>query len=508
LSDERGGVNAPPIRSVLVAGGGIAGWSAAVALRKRMPELDVAILDIPPPAGAMIDAVGAMLPSARGYHGDVAIPEAELIRTLGASIRLGTLFDGWGGKRAPYVHAYGDYGRMIGAAPFHLHWVCAAKTGKQLAPFDHYSPAAAMARAGRFAPPPDDPGHPMAGYEYGLHIDPRRYRAMLRSYATHLGVVRHEGAIGEVRLDPDDGRIASITVDGGGSLSADLYVDASGPERTLHHALGATFEDWSRWLFVDRFLVGETPRSGEPPILDRVAAHAAGWLWTGGSLTGTQHGFAYAAGALSDARAVRILRGATTLDATTPPAAIAPGRVAEPWLRNCVAIGDAAVTSEPLEFTGLHLAHSAIDRILAKLPATDFAAVELWDYNRETNAEADRVRDFLIAHYHVADRPGDPLWRDAARATPPDSLAHTLSLFAERGRLPLYAEETFSRHSWAAVLLGQGLMPRRVDGLASTAPAQQVEPMISRLPDQIAAAVAQLPPHGAYLRHILDGARR
>ena len=501
-------MTAPPITSVLVAGGGIAGWCAAVALRKRMPELAVTMIDVPPSPDSMIDAVGAMLPSARGYHGDVGIPEAELIRTLGASIRFGTSFEGWGGACPPYAHVYGNYGQSLGAAPFHLHWAAARAKGRTIAPFDRYAPAAVMALAGKFAPPPDDPAHPMVGYEYGLHIDPARYRTMLRDYAMHLGVVRCAARIADVRLDPDDGRIAAISLDSGGSLSADLYVDATGPRRTLHHALGAAFEDWSRWLFVDRFLVGDLPPTGTPPMLDRVVAHPAGWLWQGGSLTGSRHGFAYASAEMSDAKARRVLRGASTLDTAAPPAVIAPGRVVEPWLRNCVAIGDAMVTCEPLEFTGLHLAHSAIDRMLAKLPATDFSPVELWDYNREANAEADRVRDFLIAHYATADRPDGSLWRAAADATPPDSLGHTLSLFTERGRLPIYAEETFSRHSWAAVLLGQGLLPRRIDPLAAAAPAQQAEAMMTHLPGQIAAAVNQLPLLGAYLRHILDGARR
>lgn len=501
-------MSARPIASVAIAGGGIAGYAAAVALRKRMPKVTVSIIDTPPPADSMIDAVGAMLPSARGFHGDVGIPEVELIQKLGASMRLGTQFVGWADRRADYVHAYGDYGQPFGGASFHLHWVRAMLQGMAPAPFDAYSAAAMMGRGGRFVPPPDGDQHPLGGYEYGLHIDPIRYRGMLRGYAAHLGVSRYDGSVVAVHLDPADGRISGVALADGTTLSADLYIDATGPARTLHRALGTGFEEWSRWLFVDRFLVGTVPPTGEPPVLDRIAAHPAGWLWSGGSLTGMQHGFAYASAAVGDGKAARILRGATTLDTDAPPATLAPGRLVDPWVRNCVAIGDAAVTCEPLEFTGLHLVHSAIDRIAAKLPGTDFSRVELWDYNREANAEVDRVRDFLIAHYATAARPNDPLWRAAALAALPDSLSHTLSLFAERGRLPVYEEETFSRHSWAAILLGQGLIPRRADGLAVAVPAQHAGAAMTRLRDQIAAAVAQLPPSGAYLRHILDGARR
>ena len=40
------------IREVVIAGGGIVGWSAAAALRKRLPALNVSVLALPPPPNA------------------------------------------------------------------------------------------------------------------------------------------------------------------------------------------------------------------------------------------------------------------------------------------------------------------------------------------------------------------------------------------------------------------------------------------------------------------------
>jgi tryptophan halogenase len=134
-------------------------------------------------------------------------------------------------------------------------------------------------------------------------------------------------------------------------------------------------------------------------------------------------------------------------------------------VRNCVAIGDAAVMVEPLEWTNLHLAHSQIDRMIEMMPGADCAPVELIEYNRQCGDEADRVRDFVCMHYTTAER-DEPFWKEVAVMDLPPSLAHTLALFAERGRLPYYEEETFTRDSWLAVLLGQGFEPRRIDPLA------------------------------------------
>ncbi|MBV9884054.1 MAG: tryptophan 7-halogenase, partial [Sphingomonadaceae bacterium] len=184
-----------------------------------------------------------------------------------------------------------------------------------------------------------------------------------------------------------------------------------------------------------------------------------------------------------------------------PPAGIRAGCRPQPWLRNCVAIGDAAAAMEPLEWGNLHLAHSAIDRIVSMMPDRDCGAVELWDYNRQSVAEADRMRDFLVLHY-VASRRPEPFWQAAAAAEPPASLAHTLTLFRSRGRLPIYEEETFSRDSWLAVLLGQGVIPERIDPLVETLPAAQADQAMARLRETISALVPTLPTQSDYLRNL------
>ncbi|MEI9928449.1 MAG: tryptophan 7-halogenase [Sphingomonas sp.] len=123
------------------------------------------------------------------------------------------------------------------------------------------------------------------------------------------------------------------------------------------------------------------------------------------------------------------------------------------------------------------------------------------DYNRESAAESDRVRDFLVLHYAISERP-EAFWRAAAAATLPGSLEHTLGLFRERGRLPLYEEETFSRHGWAAVLLGQGAIPRRVDPLIDTGSADQSDQAMAHIRGTIEAMIPALPTHGDYLRQL------
>jgi tryptophan halogenase len=487
------------MRDVVVVGGGLLGWSAAAALRRKIPTLRVTVVPLPPPPDALADGIASTLPSIIGFHRDLGMSDGDALSRAGSSLRLGTEFDGWTGDRPSYVHAYDRYGQGIGTASFHIHWVRQAKLGST-APFDAYSPGAQMARAGRFVLPDDDPASPFSQYEYGLALDPVRYRQMMRAYALHLGATERSGGFAGVTLRSVDGFIESLSFDDGTTLSADLFVDCTGPRALLRSALDDAFEDWSAWLPCDRLIFAHAAPAAAPSPLDRAIAHGAGWRWVAQSSSGTSHGFAYAASELSDDKAARALRGFAGADPQTV-VAIRQGRRPQPWLRNCVALGDAATMVEPLEWTNLHLAHSAIDRLVAMMPDRDCAAVELWDYNRQCASETDRVRDFLALHYATSAR-AEPLWRRMRDTAPPAGLGHTLSLFRERGRLPFYEEETFGRDSWLAVLLGQGVLPANIDPLIEVVPPSESERAMAAMRDAIARAVPALPTQAQFLGSI------
>src|SRR5690606_35234340 len=115
--------------------------------------------------------------------------------------------------------------------------------------------------------------------------------------------------------------------------------------------------------------------------------------------------------------------------------------------------GDAAAVLEPLGAPGLRLAAMTIERIAAHLPDTDFAAVELAEYNRRWAIDAEMVRDAVVAHYATSPRP-EPFWRAAASAEPSPELAHALALFRARGVLPARDGDPMRLDDWLAVLIG------------------------------------------------------
>ena len=486
------------ILTVTIVGGGIVAWSAAAAIRRQLPAIRVTVVVLPVPRDALADRLGCTLPSIVDFHHDLGLADADTVVRAGSGFRLGTRFEGWSSGRNHYVHAYGEYGRTLAATAFHQHWL-RANTLKEAASFDEYSLAASIAAAERFLPSEDKAASRLASYAYGLHIDPQNYREMMRAFAMHLGAEERGGAVADVRMR-EDGFIDAICLGDGIELSANLFVDASGPQAQIRSRLDKDSDDWSRFFPADRLIVANDPQTSEPSTLDHAKALDGGWTWQATSPVRTSCGLVYSSAHLDDGKAEGLVDGGENIK-------LQPGRLRNPWVRNCVAIGDAAVTMEPLEWTNLHLAHSAIDRLVAMMPDTDCNATELWDYNRQTNAEIDRARDFVLLHYAVSDRP-EPFWKDSASRPLPGSLEHSLLQWRERGRLPFYEEETFTRDSWAAVLIGQGALPRRIDPLLSGISEKESQRSMEQLRGAIQSAVAQAPPLGTYLRNLsIQGAR-
>jgi tryptophan halogenase len=470
------------MKRIVVAGGGIVAWSAAAALRRHIPSLEVIVVTSPVPPDSLADRMVCTLPSIAGFHGDLGLIELDTLVRAQSGLRIGTLFEGWSKDRPSYVHAYGNHGATLEGIAFHQLWLRANANGTP-GPFDHFSAAAELAREGRIG----TGTMPSASIGYGLHLDLERYLGLMRDFALHLGARDEPCRSAQPKLRSEDGFIEALVLDGDRDISADLFVDCTGPSASLRSALDPSFEDWSSYLPCDRIAFDFDDGDRDPRILDRVTAGSAGWRWVASTPSGTSSGMVYSSryeveGELPAGGQIQLKQGCR----------------AEPWVRNCVAIGDSAVTVEPLEWTNLHLAHSQIDRLVSMMPGPDCAPVELREYNRQCSDEARRVRDFLCMHYVTARRE-EPFWKDSAKRALPRSLEHSLSLFAERGRLPYYEEETFSRDSWVAVLLGQGFEPRRTDPLADLLSLEQVKSELARQSEMIRSFVAAQPSYLDYL---------
>jgi tryptophan halogenase len=295
----------------------------------------------------------------------------------------------------------------------------------------------------------------------------------LRAQAAAAGVAFVSGDIGAVE-QRDDGGVAALRLTGGERVEADWFIDCTGPAARLFGTIASEFEDWSAWMPFDRLSFITAPANGEPATADRISGGINGW-------------------AIEWPLRNRTLSASVGRDGEVE---IARGRRLRPFLRNVLALGDAAVALDPLHGFHLELAQSAISLALELLPGRDFHELETQEYNRRAEQVTRRVRDFVALHYARA--PG----RSLIAAEPPDSLAGTLDQYEHRGRMPFHEDESVSRDSWTAALLGLGVVPHNVDPAAAAVPLADAVAAMDRLVEEIDQTVAALPAYGDYLARI------
>jgi tryptophan halogenase len=475
-----------------VAGGGIVGLSAALAFARALPRAKVTVAALTPDPAALADRLPSTLPPVGRFHAAIGLDELDLVRAGVATHRLATRFLKWSATGEAWHHALGGAGASVGDSQFYKAWAKARRLGRA-APYDRHIAAAVIAAADKFVHPDKREDAPLGTYLYALRLDPEMYRGRLGAACEARGVERIAGAFAGAERRADGG-LAALVLDGGRRIEADLFLDCAGPSAPLLSAVGANFEDWGAWLAADRLLIGEAKRAAPSPV-DVVEAQLDGWRWTAPLAGRALGGFAYASAVTDEARARKVFQGGEAVS-------IRPGRQRTPWTANVLALGDAAVTVDPLEGTNLHLAQTAILRALELLPGRDCHPLELGEYNRRTEWETVRVRDFIAVHYLRAGRREEPFWATLAGRELPDTLATTLEQWERRGRLPFFEEETFDKESWAAVLLGLGILPRDDDPVADGIDLDRGAAAIARHAERLAALTARLPSYPDYLERM------
>ena len=449
-----------PVTKVTIVGGGTAGWMTAAVLSQWLSKVEVRLIE-----SDEIGTIGvgeATIPHIRNYVALAGIDPLKMISESKATFKLGIQFVDWGAPGERYIHGFGKIGRdMLWLHPHQLWLACRERDAAKVKHFDHYSLNCAACLKDRFAfPDKRNPNSPIADLDYAYHFDASLFARFLRSESEARGVKRIEGRIVEVIQDPQSGYVTGVRLSDGREVDGELFVDCSGMRALLiGGALGIGYEDWNQWLLCDR--AQAVPCASVSPLTPytRSTARKAGWQWRIPLQHRIGNGYVYASNLISDEEVAETLLANLDGEALADPRPVkfAPGRRLKGWEKNVIAIGLSSGFLEPLESTSIHLIQTGIHRLLAMFPATGFSEADIEEYNRQSRFEYEDVRDFVVAHYKVTRRSGDPFWDYVREMDVPDTLNERFELFRASGRFFKHgAAELFAEESWVQVLLGQG----------------------------------------------------
>lgn len=493
--------------NILIVGGGTAGWMTAALLARRLPGRDYRITLVESDDIGTVGVGEATLPHIKMFNDMLGLDEAEFMRETRSTFKLGVEFCGWSVEGERYLHPFGAFGEPWGGIDFQQHWLRARSGGWPVKPLSAYSYAVVAADADRFDFPDGDPGSVRSTFSYAYHFDAGRYAQYLRRWAVPRGVRRIEGLIDAVERHPDTGNLSSVTLRSGEQVTADLFIDCSGfRSLLLGGQFGAEWEDWTRWLPCDRAWAVPCTHGGGFTPYTRSTARATGWQWRIPLQHRVGNGYIFSSQYSSPEDARELLLANLDGEPTGEPRLLhfRPGRRDRSWIGNCVGIGLASGFLEPLESTSIYLIQAAATDLVNLMPSPGMATNGIDpaladEFNRLSSMQYERIRDFLVLHYIANDRRGEPLW-DYLRAMPiPDSLAHKIELFRARGAAPNYQYGLFSRDSWLAVLIGQGIMPRGYERLADNFDVPTIGRKLDDYSSRIASSVARMPSHRDFI---------
>ena len=483
-----------PIRRVVIAGGGTAGWMAAAALARTLGK----VVDIKLVESDEIGTVGvgeATIPSLVHFHRLLDIGEQEFMAATQATFKLGISFESWRARGEDYIHSFGMTGTDHWTAGFQHFWLKGRDRGLA-GDYGDYCLELVASQEKRF-------GHlPNQGINYAYHLDATRYARYLRRFSEHFGAERIEAKIASVDTDPATGHITALVLDSGTRVEGDLFIDCTGfRSLLLGQTMGAEYEDWSQWLFNDCAIAVQTESTGPAVPLTRSMAHDWGWQWRIPLQHRTGNGVVFSSRYTDEATARATLLGNIEGKVLTEPRVIrfTPGQRKKVWVGNCIGLGLASGFLEPIESTSIHLIQRGIVRLLQTFPTYGIQQADVDEFNMQTEEDIRTIRDFIILHYKVTNRRDTPYWHDAALMPVPDSLQHRIDLFRDGARVFREGNELFAENSWVQVMLGQGLTPERWHPSADLMGDDELRGFLDGIRNGVRRTASQLPPHQQYV---------
>lgn len=454
-------MNAPP-RSVIILGGGTAGWMTANLLHRRWTEHGTKISLIESSTLGIIGVGEGSTPQLKAFFDTLGIAEAEWMPRCNATYKAGIEFSGWSDKRGyeRYFHPFPtDLDHFTQGQFFYS--TRARRSGRDVAA--HPDPFFIQTRIAREGRAPLAPRNFPFLVSYGYHFDAHLIGAFLRDFGTARGIRHVDTKITSVELD-QAGDVAALVSEDGQRFEADFFVDASGFRAAIiEGALKEPHRPFAENLFNDSAVVAPTPLPADGiQACTRSIAKSAGWIWHIPLTNRVGNGYVYSSRYIDRDAAAAELRDHLGLaeDAEVRHLQMKCGRVERSWVRNCLAVGLAQGFLEPLEATALHIVINTVESFLAA-----------WDedkrgeFNTNIARRYEGIRDYLVCHYRTAQRSDTDYWRDATRN---DKLSDSLKGVITAWFTAQDLEEEVRRQdigkyylpmSWHCMLAGYGNFP-------------------------------------------------
>ena len=455
------------MQSIVILGGGTAGWIAANLLATHWGDRGIEITLVESPDIGIIGVGEGSTPPLKTFLEIIGTQESDWMPRCDATYKVGITFRNWSTKPGfdEYFHPFlCQADEMIVPAFFHNSFLRRQGVDLDGHPSQFFIEwELAQQRLAPVAPPnfPFEMG-------YGYHFNSGLLGQFLQEWAAKKGVKYRQATVTDVVLK-ENGYIDYLGTDSEERIKADFYVDSTGfRSRLLQEALGVPFESCEEVLFNDSAVVFPTDPDENPEPQTISTALRYGWAWKIPLTSRFGNGYVYSSKYVDDDEAEKEFRehlGLGDADIEARRLRFKVGRVREHWFRNCLAVGLSQGFIEPLEATALDMVQETVVRFIEAANNGDFTDQFRDDFNARISRRFDAVRDYIVCHYRINSRTDTDYWRDAgSNEKISQSLREILTSWVqgknitdelERQNLDAY----FPNVSWNCLLAGKGIYP-------------------------------------------------
>jgi flavin-dependent dehydrogenase len=465
------------MNSIVIVGGGTAGWMAALAIASRYPEKRITVVDPKSisPMGVGESVTGVVFSFVNDpLHG---LSKGDFFRHCDVTLKAGIWYKDWQGPGTEYltpIDSPPSYFKHFYPTHIEDFYALVAAEGKRLGDIQFYSYLMRERRTDFYRNPDGSVNASRA--LMSCHFDSVKFAAWLREIVAQRPNITHIDDVFEsFQQDAHSGHVTTIRTRGGLTIEGDFFLDCTGFHRQL---LGKAYEpkwkSYADYIRVDSAIPVQVPHPPGTEMPTYTLAHAMknGWMWQIPTQSRLGQGYLFSSRYVSDEDAIADLR-TTGIDPGDSPRIIRfnPGRFEQQWIGNVCAVGLAGGFIEPLEASTIHGTYVQI-RLLAELfvPFLTREAMPSMaaQYNRLMGEAMDDYVDFISFHYHTG-RCDTPFWSDYQK---PSAMTQTNQVRMEKWRHAFPIREDFAgiftqrigltvgQIIWAPMLCGLGLLHR------------------------------------------------
>jgi tryptophan halogenase len=415
--------------SIVIVGGGSAGWMTAATLIKAYPRKKITLVE-----SDKIPTVGV----GESTVSDISIwldfldvkPE-DFMKFTNATFKAAIGFTNFYKEKSPTFYVpFGDgdhEASHFGDNDWFFKKAIYPDTPESNF-CEYYYPAAHFANSGRVTKT-DHPALQIYRPDRDMvyQIDASRFGLWLAEhYAIPKGVKRVIGTVKKVEGSKEEG-ITSLVLDDGSTIEGDLFIDCSGFKSLLLGTfMEVPFVSTKDILPNNKAWYGPvqyTDKEKELQTFTNCTALKNGWVWNTPLWTRIGTGYVYSDEFITDEEALEEFKAYLDSDAMVVhdpnrsksmafnQVQIKNGYYERFWEKNVVAIGLAGGFLEPLESTGLYFVH---DFLLMLVDAIEREKVTEWDitsFNEVTRNRFERIAGFVAMHFALSQRDDSPYWK-------------------------------------------------------------------------------------------------